>query len=314
MEISTLKGQIKTNSLQPLYIFYGPEIEIMKIYLDQIKKTTGYDITSLDNITEIVNKTNNNSLIKTAQICVLRDCKEFISDDKSNAVIQRILAQKQHIFILIYNTLDKRTKFYKTYVQDYGVEFEHLKPEVLTKYISKEIQLSEQNKNVLMEICENDYSRIFLEIDKMKAYSKYSGVGDFDVIFNQFLEDGTIYQPPYDAVFDFVDAVLKNRYKWAFELLQSSFDYGEATLVLLANLYNSTKQLLQVQSYEGNNLANATGLNSFQIKLAQSRVNYNSDSRLIELLRLIRRVERAFKVGEIEESLVMPYILVEFWS
>ena len=130
----------------------------------------------------------------------------------------------------------------------------------------------------------------------------------------KLLKDGTIYVPPYDAVFDFVDAVLRNQKTRAFELLESSYACGESTLVLLSNLYNSAKQLLQVQSYTGSDkITDATGLTPFQVKLASGRKNINSNGDLVYLMRLVRNAEKGIKTGDVDEQIAMYYTLVSYW-
>jgi DNA polymerase III delta subunit len=193
------------------------------------------------------------------------------------------------------------------------VEFEPFKLPVLVKYIQKDIDLSEDSSKLLAEICEQDYSRILLEIDKIKQYKSHYLISS-DKAMQELLTAGVIYRPPYDAIFDFVDAVLKYKPKKAFKLLQESYDSGEATLVIISNLYNSTKQLLQVQSYQGDSLADSTGLTPFQIKLASGRKGYYSNGDLVYFMRKLREVEKGIKIGEIEESIAVPYALVSLWG
>lgn len=80
-------------------------------------------------------------------------------------------------------------------------------------------------------------------------------------------------------------------------------------MVMLSVLYNNAKAVLQVQSYDGNNLSKATGLTGWQIKNAKPHVNKYSDEELIELLRLIQKCESGIKTGQIEEQFVIEYIL-----
>jgi DNA polymerase III delta subunit len=109
--------------------------------------------------------------------------------------------------------------------------------------------------------------------------------------------------------------VLKGKKDLAFYLLKSSYEYGEATMVLLSNLYNSTKQLLQVQSFKGDGkITEATGLTPFQVKLASERKGRNSTGDLIYLMRLVRDTEKGIKTGAIEEQMSMPYILANYWG
>lgn len=132
----------------------------------------------------------------------------------------------------------------------------------------------------------------------------------YDEAFEQLLLDGIIYEPPYDAVFDFVDEVLKCHANSAFDLLQQCYEIGEATLVMIHVLYNTTKQVLQVQSCESNDIAKTTGLTAWQIKKAKEKINYRTISELVYMLKLIQKVEKGIKTGKMEEMYAMQYILV----
>ena len=312
MDLATLKAHIKTGNFNNWYVFTGPEVKAMDIYINQMASVKGATVSRLDSVASLVQKLNTKSFVKNAQILILRDCKEFLSDDKLQARISQINAKTEHIIVFIYSTIDKRSKLYKSN-KDKIVEFEPFKMPVLVKYIQKDIDLSENNCKLLADVCEMDYSRILLEIDKINQYRSHYLISA-DRALKELLDSGVIYQPPHDAVFDFVDAVLKYKPKKAFKLLQESYDSGEATLVLISNLYNSTKQLLQVQSYKGEKLSSATGLTPFQIKLASGRKGYYASGDLVYFMRKLREVERGIKVGEIEESIAVPYALVSLWG
>ena len=313
MDLSTLKTHIKTQKFDPMYIFTGPEVGVMDIYIKQMAKVRNATVTRLDGIEDLAKKMHKGSMLKNAQIYILRDDKAFIQDNELALKITQKNALTGEPLILIYSNIDKRSKFYKSF-QDQIVEFQPMKSDILVKYIQKEITLSNDAYNKLIEVCESDYSRILLEVDKIKRYAEARGIAS-ESAFNLLLKEGAIFQPPKDAVFDFVDAVLKGKKTLAFELLRSSYEYGEATMVLLSNLYNSTKQLLQVQSFNGSGkITEATGLTPFQVKLASERKGRNSVGDLIYLMRLVRDTEKGIKTGAIEESMAMPYILANFWG
>jgi DNA polymerase III delta subunit len=215
----------------------------------------------------------------------------------------------------VLTSVDKRTKYYKAY-KDTIVEFEALNEAILKKYVKKEISLSDKNCSILIEICEHDYGRILLEIDKIKRYAdirytEYNGsIGnDFDSAFQDLVQDGTIYEPPYDAIFDLVDAILDRKVNKTFNLLQQSYAVGEATMVMLSVLYTNAKAVLQVQTYEGNNLSKAIGLTGFQIKNAKAHVNKYSEEELIYIVQLVQKIESGIKTGRMEDEFAMQYLL-----
>ena len=213
--------------------------------------------------------------------------------------------------ILLTTTTDKRLKFYKTYNKSF-IEFKPLAPSVLKKYIQKEIDLSDKNCDRLIEVCEGNYGRCLLEIDKIKRYSDSNPTLVRNIYNNGFeilMNDGAIYTPPKDAIFDFVKAVLQNKPELTYSLLQDCTEIGESNLAILSVLFNSTKQLLQVQTCESNDIEKTTGLQYWQIKNAKECIGKYSTNNLIYIMRLIQSVEKKIKTGEIEEAIAVDYVL-----
>lgn len=132
----------------------------------------------------------------------------------------------------------------------------------------------------------------------------------YDEAFEILLKDGTIYKPPYDAIFDLVDAILDRKVNRAFDLLQQAYAVGEATMVMLSVLYNNAKAVLQVQTYRGKDISKGTGLSVWQIKKAREHCGKYSDDDLIYIVQLVQKIESGIKSGAIEESFAIEYLLV----
>lgn len=314
MDLSTLKSHIKNKSLESLYIFTGSDSGVMKIYIEQMAKVNNSSVKILDSITDLAKKAYNSSFVKTHEICILYEDKEFIQNDTIRAKILQNNAFNNTVLIFIYSSIDKRSKLYKSY-QDNIVDFQPLSADILTKYIQRRIALSDSKCKELIEVCEGNYSQIMLEVDKIISYGSATDDTNYNKILEYLLDVGVIHIPAKDAVFDFVHAVLTNRDKQALELLENCRGVNEATLVILANLYNSTKQLFQVQSYTGSGkYTDVTGLTPFQVKLARGRVGYNSNDHLKSFMKSIRSVEKGIKCGDIEEQFAVEYLLIKFWT
>ena len=170
MTVAEVKSQIQSKNLNKFYIFSGDEWAVQKIYIDMIAKTSGNAVRRIDSIADVLGGMRNRSFIKQDYVYVARDDKEFMQSEKLQEESQKAL--RDNIFILLVTTLDKRTKFYKAY-KDSIVEFESLKSDILKKYIKKEIDLSDANCDKLMEVCDFDYGKILLEINKIKNYVNY---------------------------------------------------------------------------------------------------------------------------------------------
>lgn len=324
MDVAELKAKIKSKQLPSYLIFSGPEWKVQQIYIEQISKATGKEIKSIESITDIYQQLRNRSFIQKAVIYKVRDDKELMQNEKLQQQLSRLLGD--NILIHLLTNVDKRTKFYKQY-KDNIIEFEPLSDALLRKYVKKEINLSDRNCQILIDVCEHDYGRMLLEIDKIKRYIEDYDNGDVaadcveyatgmkvlriteDKAFEKLLKDGTIYQPPYDAIFDLVDAILDRKVNKSFDLLQQAYEIGEATMVMLSVLYNNAKAVLQVQTYKGNELSKATGLSTWQITKAKSHVGKYREHELIYIVQLCQKIEQGIKTGRMEDDFAMQYLL-----
>lgn len=135
----------------------------------------------------------------------------------------------------------------------------------------------------------------------------------YDEAFEILLKDGTIYEPPYDAIFDLVDAILDHKVNQSFGLLQQAYEIGEATMVMLSVLYTNAKAVLQVQTCESSDIAKSTGLTPFQIKNAKKHVGKYSEKHLNYIVQLVHKVEKGIKTGKMEDEFAMQYLLTHIF-
>lgn len=315
MEASALKQCIQKNEIPDFLIFTGPEWVVQKTFIDKISEITGLDKKYVDSIIDIYGTLRSRQIFVKNSLYVIRDDKEITHNEKIQEQLSHGLLNDNRLILLL-TTVDKRTKFYKTY-KDTIIEFSALKPAILKKYIQTEISLSDKNVDKLMEVCEYDYGRCLLEIDKIKRYrwdvdivmGAYPATR-WDMAFEDLLSDGTIYQPPKDAIFDFVDSIL-DRDVSCFDLYEQCKAVGEATMVMISVLYNNAKALLQVQSCSNSDVSKSTGLTPWQVNNARKHLNRYKTGELVNMLRLIRECEKGIKIGRYEEQYVMDYILAK---
>lgn len=313
MDIATLKAHIKTKNLQPFYIFTGPERKIADIYIEEMAKTVDGSVKKFGSITPGARFLRTPAVVKSRHICVFYDDKEILSNEDAQAFLSQAGERTGYVVVLLLSAVDKRTKLYKKF-EDRIVTFDYLPVPVLMKYVHKDLKLTDASAERLITICEQDYGRLLLEMDKISCYAEAAEVSDEEA-FQNLVADGTIYVPPTDAVFRFVDAVMARKTKLAFKLLDESLASGEAILVLLANLYTAIKQVLQVQTLPAGtkDASGATGLTPYQVQCAKAKSGVYSNADLIYFLKVVRSAEKRIKTGEMEESVAVPYTLVNLW-
>lgn len=309
MNITDVKTDIKNKTIKPYYIFAGEEIEIQRIYVEKIAQVLGYRVIRPECIADVWDSIITPTLFDTPDVYVVRDDKDLMQSD----ILQTQIEQNNlngNIIIHLLSSLDKRTKFYKSNSAKI-VLFERLTTEMLIKYCQREIALNRANCERLIAICENDYSRLLLEIDKIKKYMQATKAEDMpNNSFEALLAENAIAVPPQDAIFDLVDAILNRNVCQTYDLLEQCYAVGEANMVILSVLYNNAKQVLQVQACESKDIVKSTGLTPFQVKCAKERCGHYYNDELVDMLRLIQKIQKGIITGQIEDELSVNYLLV----
>ena len=310
MNIADVKTDIKNKKIKSYYIFAGDEIEVQRIYINKIAEIKGLNVVRVDCIADVWSSIITPTLFDKSCVYVVRDDKDLLQNEKLNEKLKSETENLNgNIIINLITTVDKRTKWYKAN-SDKIVLFEHLSDEVLIKYIQREITLNKRNCERLIAICENDYSRILLEIDKIKSFIAFLPECDCNKTFEAFVEDGTIRVPPQDAIFDLVDAILKRQVERVYYLFDQCRQVNEANMVILSVLYNNAKQVLQVQACESSDVVKSTGLTSWQVKCAKDKCGKYSNRELVNILKLIQKIQKGIITGQIEDEISVDYLLV----
>ncbi len=313
MDLFELKRQIQNKSIYNFYVFGGEETGIMKIYINQLAKIKNLQIEYMDSVQSAYERIHKPALVVNYKLFVIQDDKSFLKAEKLWKVIPK--AVKNNLLVLIYTKVDKRSKFFKQI--DY-VPFNSMPPEVLSKYIMKQINISESNARNLAEVCQCSYDRCLQECDKIKSFVGYrESIKDpitYDMAYRLLINEGTIYKPIGDITFNFVDAVM-NRGPIATleDLMDKVRAKKEPRLLLLSLLYKNFRNLFMCQCL-GNNCsdyAKATGLSNFEINIARRRFNIYTTPELKRAMDIIQDLEYGVKTGTIDEQISIDYFIAQ---
>jgi DNA polymerase III delta subunit len=312
VKLPDLQKQIVSKNIDHVLLLFGEEVAIMDIYLDKIYKVTNGDVFRFDSVKEAYAKLVQRRITTGgSRVFVVRDDKEFFKADKEWAKVFNAAENSADYLILIYSTMDRRSKFYKQN-QEKLCEFEKLSSSVLAGYINKLLPgMSAAETEQFAQICECGYSRVLLEADKVKHYAKVSRL-EYSQAFRELLKQGVIYQPIGDITFLFTDAILtRNKRDTAKYLLQAKA-VGESEILTLSVLYNGFKQILMVQGLgkDQSEPCKRTGLTPWQVKMAKEKQGHYSIAELVNALKVIRSVEKGIKTGAIEADVAVEYVIV----
>lgn len=308
MQLHELKEKLVKKSIDPFYIFTGDETAVMQIYIDKIGDILGVKPKRVDSVGSIYSKLQNNSFLNQRNCYVIRDDKDYLSQEKIWEGLNVGATQGENVIILIYATLDQRSKFYKQHVDKLTV-FEKLIPEVLAKYLKKDFGMETTAGIKLAEMCECSYHRVLLEANKLKHLAQANNI-DINEALQIAINSKLIYTPPKDEIFAFIDAVCKRQAISSFKLLEGLKSRAESPLGAISLLYTNFRSMLLVQSAGGGDITNRTGLTAWQVKLAREKGNNYGIGELVRALRLIRETEKGIKTGAIDSAMSLDYILV----
>ena len=82
--------------------------------------------------------------------------------------------------------------------------FDLLSSNVLLKYVDKELHLNKDNAEYLVEITGHNYSKLLLEMDKVKNLAKHLNINN-DKAFDMCVTHNAFYIPPDGDVFELLN-------------------------------------------------------------------------------------------------------------
>lgn len=306
--IVELKTQIQTKVKQPLYIFTGEEIAVQDAYVKQIIKTFGLEAVRVDTVGEIFRKIQTKSFMVKPKCYIISNDQEYLKNEKVWGQLNSGAIQGEHVIILTYPTMDKRGKFYKQH-QATLVEFEKMNDKILSEHVKREVELSNSNCEKLISICENNYSKILLEVDKIKQLASAKEVKP-DTAFANILKENLIYIPTGDIIFELTDAICMRNIKKSYELWEKCKSF-ESPVKIVSILYNGFRSILLVQmAGTAPGVCERTGLTPWQVKLAKEKQGHFTCNELINIIKLLRWVEKGIKRGLIEAEIAVDFLLV----
>lgn len=292
LDLVEFKKSIKNKTLDNFYILEGEEIGVLNMYINQMGST----IVRADEVQEIWRRLTVPSLSNNSDVVfVVRGDKKFLAMEKVWTGIQNKI--KNGILVLCYDSLDKRSKFFKEF-QDNIVMFEKMTEAQLLHYCKKHLRsTNDENLKYLIYLCNNDYSRVENEIDKIKRLNK--------PVTRELLED-IIIPPKSSTPFTFVDSILKGLYWDSIYDLNNLLSNGESGIMLLGLLYSNFRNAILVIG----NDKGASGVNGYVAKSILDKLCYKPDE-LLTIIRIIQKYEIGVKTGRYDEKFAITGAALE---
>ena len=312
MNIAELKKDMKANNLAGLYIFTGEEIYIRNLYIEQIVDL-GFIWKELPTVAELFKSVGTTKLIQKPTLYVIRDDMDFIKQDST--VWDKLVAwvnNSVNKVILIYNNIDKRNKFFKTFEEN-TVKFEKLSETVLLKYVQKEADISRENALDLIHRCDSNFNLCLLELNKVIMFSLSNNIS-IDEAYKKCCADRVVLDLPKESLEKYITAVMNKDFSLAIEI-SNDFDFTEEPpLKILAFLYNSFEALFAVVAYEsGLSLKkNESGANFWAVKNAEIFGIKWQIKQVRDMMDFIQFLESGIKMGMVSADAAIPMLSATF--
>lgn len=312
MNIVELKKDMKANNLAGLYIFAGEEIYIRNLYIEQIVDL-GFIWKELPTVAELFKSVGTTKLIQKPTLYVIRDDMDFIKQDST--VWDKLVAwvnNSVNKVILIYNNIDKRNKFFKTFEEN-TVKFEKLSETVLLKYVQKEADISRENALDLIHRCDSNFNLCLLELNKVIMFSLSNNIS-IDEAYKKCCADRVVLDLPKESLEKYITAVMNKDFSLAIEI-SNDFDFTEEPpLKILAFLYNSFEALFAVVAYEsGLSLKkNESGANFWAVKNAEIFGIKWQIKQVRDMMDFIQFLESGIKMGIVSADAAIPMLSATF--
>lgn len=313
MDITELKAELLQGKLRKTYVFIGDELALQDVYIDKITEISNLETVRIDSLKQIYNKIGAKTLIKVApKIYIIRNDEQYFKEEK---VWQKLIDgknQKDNIIIFLYSGVDKRSKFCKAH-ESVLTEFNFVGESLLSNRLQAVTKLPMQYCKDIVKMCGCNYGRIKNELYKLDILAR---VNNFSLsqAYLEAKKQNMIHEEIGDIIFDFTNAVVERNISRAYKLYKQITQTDEGPVKLISVLYNGFRNVLIVQStILPERTEQILGLSSGQIYMTAQKCDRYTLFELVDILKLLQKIDRGIKTGEMDANFVMEYLMAEIF-
>lgn len=293
MDIVKLKSQIKSGKLDNLYVFVGEEIGLMNLYIGKMCS----EAHRVENVAGVWKRLTSRGLGGGKNFYVVRDDKEFLQAEKVWSTAEKMI--RYGTLVLLYTSLDKRSRFYKEF-ESRIVTFDKMTRPQLIKFVISQFpfEVTEEQADYLCEACNDDYTQIGNEIDKLCRIRAMVTHQSF-----QKTVDEIVRAPKYADTFSMANNVMQYNGKKAVEQMQFLIDNGESGIGMITVLYNNFRNAVQVLSSteSAKEISEKYGIHIAAVSNILNNFDYSLEG-AIRAMRILQDAESGIKSGKYAED------------
>lgn len=322
--MQNIKEHIKLNQYKPVYLLYGTEAYLKKLYKNKLKdgilgdsdamNYTYYEGKGID-IYKVIETAETLPFFSERRLIIIENSGLFKSQSDLADYIKKI-PETTHL-VFVENEVDKRNRLFKA-VKDCGMvsQMDGMDENNLKLWVTSLLNKSGKKitANTLLYLIGKsgtDMENLSNEIEKLICYAL-----DRDVITNEDIDAVCVTQIS-NKIFQMMDAIASKKQSEALKLYYDLLTLKEKPLSILFLLSRHLNILLQVkelsgQGYNNTVISQKIGVPPFAVgKYSSQSKNFKKDV-LIQALHSCVDVEEQVKTGRMMDQMGVELLIVEF--
>lgn len=316
---------IKNNSYQQIYLLYGEENYLKKVYKDKLKEaivgkddSMNYNYFEGKNISvkTVIDIAETLPFFAEHRLIILENSGFFKNANEDIAAYIKEVPETT-ILIFVEEEIDKRGKLYK-YIKEHGYISEmgrqntsKLVPWILKILKKENKKITENEMKLFLTKTGDDMENILRELEKLISYT-YGR----EVITAQDIEQICSTQIT-GKIFDMITAVSEKNQRKALELYQDLLTLKEPPMRILFLISRQFNLMLQVKELQKAgcdtvSIAKQTGLQSFLVGKYAAQARKFSTEFLKQALTECVEFEEAIKTGKMEDQLSVELLILQY--
>lgn len=324
--MKNIKEHIKLNQFKPVYLLYGTESYLKKLYKNKLKTAIIGDGDDMNysyfegkqiSVSNIVDVANTLPFFSDRRLLVIEN-SGFFKNQNDLADYIKIFPDTTHI-VFVENEVDKRNRLYKavkdigTISEMNGMDEKNLKLWIASLLNQDKKKITEETILHLLSKVGTDMENIQNEVEKLCCYAY-----DRDVITIEDVEEVCSTQIS-GKIFQMIDAIGSKNQKMALDLYYDLLALKEKPMSILFLITRQFNILLQVKDlvslgYNNTIISQKTGLMPFTIGKYVSQSKNFSKEVLKAALNSCVTMEEQVKTGRMNEKICVELLIVQYSS
>lgn len=318
-----IKEHIKLGKFKPVYLLFGSEDYLKKLYRDKLTTAIIGDKSSMNysyyegndlNLVPITEVVNTLPFFNDKRLVVIENSKLFKNQNDFNAVLKEM--PDSTIVVFVETEVDKRNKLYK-FVKDNGTISEmngldeaNLKLFVVSLLEQAGKKITANTVSYFLDKTGSDMVNIQNEVEKLIGYT-----GNRDLVTTEDI-DGVVTTQITGKIFQMIDAIGSKDQKTALDLYYDLLSVREKPMSIMFLIIRHFNILLQVKSLttkglDKSDIAGKVGIPPFTVNKYQVQGRNFTSKGLVFAIEYATDIEEKVKSGLMVDQIGVEILIIK---